>query len=80
MNSSHTPALDWAPRLVEHYPVLADLPEDLRHEVLGRQAQHLRVPAGATLFEEHAPCQGFPMLLSGEVRVARGSKIGRAHV
>ena len=39
---------------------------------------HLQVPAGTPLFEEGSPCQGFPMLLSGEVRVARGSQGGRS--
>lgn len=39
---------------------------------------HARVAAGAVLFEEGAPCQGFPLILSGEVRVARGSPQGRS--
>lgn len=35
------------------------------------------VPAGTTLFSEGSPCRGFPLLLSGEVRVAYGSPDGR---
>ena len=38
----------------------------------------LRVPAGTTLFTEHAPCQGFPLVLEGEIRVSRHSGDGRA--
>jgi CRP/FNR family transcriptional regulator len=35
------------------------------------------VPAGTTLFRETDPCQGFPLLLSGEVRVSRSASNGR---
>ena len=37
----------------------------------------LQVAAGTTLFHEAAPCQGFPLVLSGEVRVSRSSGDGR---
>jgi CRP/FNR family transcriptional regulator len=37
----------------------------------------LQVPAGTVLFEEHAPCQGFPLVLAGEVKVSRSSGDGR---
>lgn len=37
----------------------------------------LAVPAGTVLFSEHAPCQGFPLVLEGEVRVTRSSADGR---
>lgn len=37
----------------------------------------LRVPAGTALFAEQAPCQGFPMVLEGEVRVSRSAPNGR---
>jgi CRP/FNR family transcriptional regulator, anaerobic regulatory protein len=73
-----TDPADWPQRLLQHYPVLGGLRPALRDAVLEQQTQHLRIPAGATLFEEHAPCQGFPMLLAGEVRVARGSAQGRS--
>ncbi|WP_157265598.1 Crp/Fnr family transcriptional regulator [Azohydromonas aeria] len=36
------------------------------------------VPAGVVLFEESSPCQGFPLVLQGEVRVARGTPGGRS--
>lgn len=65
-------------RLAELYPALTELPPLLRDEVLTGQTMWLTVPAGATLFEEQSPCQGFPMVLDGEVRVARGSVQGRS--
>lgn len=37
----------------------------------------LAVPAGTTLFHEHEPCKGFPLVLDGEVRVSRSSGDGR---
>ena len=65
-------------RLSELYPALDTLPAAVRDRALKQQAIWVSVPAGATLFEEQAPCQGFPMVLSGEVRVVRGSSQGRA--
>lgn len=35
------------------------------------------VPAGTVLFRENDPCQGFPLLLAGEVRVCRAATNGR---
>lgn len=60
------------------YPAIAALPAALRDAVLTEQTSHLHVPAGARLFEQGAPCQGFPLVLNGEVRVARGSVGGRS--
>lgn len=51
---------------------------ELRDGVLSHHAQLAEVPAGTSLFDEGAPCRGFPLVLSGEVRVARGSAQGRA--
>ena len=56
------------------YPVVADL---LRRR--GQAApETLQVGAGAVLFSEHTPCQGFPLVLDGEVRVSRSSSDGRS--
>jgi CRP/FNR family transcriptional regulator len=71
-------AAPWPAGLVEAYPSLAALPPALRAAVGPQQLQDLSVPAGALLFQEHAPCQGFPLVLAGEVRVARGSPQGRS--
>jgi CRP/FNR family transcriptional regulator, anaerobic regulatory protein len=60
------------------YPVLAQIPPAERADVLATQAQEAQVPAGARLFEEGAPCRGFPLVLSGCVRVARGASNGRS--
>jgi CRP/FNR family transcriptional regulator len=38
----------------------------------------MRVPAGTVLFHESAPCQGFPLVLEGEIRVTRNSGDGRS--
>ena len=65
-------------RLAVVYPVLLQLEPAERHAVLATEAQAASVPAGALLFEEGAPCRGFPMVLSGAVRVARGSPGGRS--
>jgi CRP/FNR family transcriptional regulator len=59
------------------YPVLDALPPALCAGVLSTEALAFTVPRGQLLFEEGAPCQGFPMVLSGEVRVARGEPGGR---
>ena len=75
MNAPDATALQ---QLGELYPALAALPAALRDEVLTQQTMWLEVPPGTTLFEEQSPCQGFPMVLSGEVRVARGSAQGRS--
>ena len=37
----------------------------------------LSVPSGTELFAEGHACQGFPCVLGGQVRVARGSADGR---
>lgn len=67
-----------ADRLRPHYPVLDSLPTALRTTVLATEVQHHLLPTDALLFEEGTPCRGFPMLVSGEVRVARGHPQGRS--
>lgn len=58
------------------YPALAQvLPSPA---TLGPDIGPLDVPTGAVLFDENAPCQGFPMLLQGEVKVSRTSGDGRS--
>ena len=37
----------------------------------------MQVPEGTTLFREHEACQGFPLVLDGEVRVSRSASNGR---
>ncbi len=64
-------------RLLALYPSLLTIGESERRHVLTREAQALTAPAGTLLFDEGQPCRGFPMVLSGSVRVARGSPQGR---
>ena len=65
-------------RLAALYPLLASLTAAERDEVLAHDARLIDVPAGTRLFDEGSPCPGFPMLLNGTVRVARGSPGGRS--
>jgi CRP/FNR family transcriptional regulator, anaerobic regulatory protein len=65
-------------RLAPLYPVLQGMPPALRDAALANDVQVVQLPPGQLLFEEGAPCQGFPMVLSGEVRVARGTPHGRS--
>ncbi len=65
-------------RVMENYPLLNGLDPAERDEVLDRHTRYVEVPAGTLLFDQGAPCQGFPMVLSGNVRVARGSPSGRS--
>jgi CRP/FNR family transcriptional regulator, anaerobic regulatory protein len=63
--------------LAHAYPCFAQAPPpgwlaDLRD----MPAPHT-VPAGTMLFSEGSQCRGFPLLLTGEVRVAYGSSGGR---
>ncbi|MBP6765269.1 MAG: Crp/Fnr family transcriptional regulator [Rubrivivax sp.] len=64
-------------QLLALYPVLQGMAATEVHAVLAAEAQRLTAPPGTLLFEEGAPCRGFPMVLSGGVRVARGSPGGR---
>ena len=64
------------PELQAQYPVLAELPPGLREEIAAA-AQAVTVPSGATLFDERQPCQGFPFVLAGAIRVAKVAANGR---
>jgi CRP/FNR family transcriptional regulator, anaerobic regulatory protein len=68
---------DLPQRLIQAYPALAELPRGELGEALRTEAQVVRVPAGTPLFAEGQTCPGFPLVLAGEVRVARGSPAGR---
>lgn len=65
-------------RLLHQYPSLAAIDPALRDEVIAHHVQWIDAPEGTLLFDEGSPCRGFPMVLSGEVRVARGTAQGRA--
>jgi len=58
------------------YPVLAQLPPALQQSVLS-SAQTVSIPGGTVVFDEHQPCQGFPFVVSGSIRVAKATASGR---
>ena len=60
-----------SPALLALYPALQDLP------TLWPRLQTMAVPSGTMLFHENQVCQGFPMVLQGEVRVSRSGANGR---
>jgi CRP/FNR family transcriptional regulator len=76
--NSPAPTPPWPAGLDEAYPSLAGLPQALRSAAWPQHLRPLSVPVGTQLFQEHAPCQGFPLVLDGEVRVARGTPQGRS--
>lgn len=58
------------------YPALAHVVPSLH--ALGNAAKPLRVAASTILFDENSACQGFPLVLEGEVKVSRHSGDGRS--
>ena len=61
---------------VSLYPALAQVQPSLAE--LSPAVAPLQVPAGTVLFSENAPCEGFPLVLDGEVKVSRSSGDGRS--
>lgn len=61
---------------VDLYPALAHVTPGLR--ALGPAADPITVPADTVLFNENAICQGFPLVLDGEVKVSRHAMDGRS--
>ncbi|MCB2017584.1 MAG: Crp/Fnr family transcriptional regulator [Hydrogenophaga sp.] len=59
------------PDLLMLYPALVELGP------VTTRLTPMTVPAGAQLFHENDPCQGFPLVLAGEVRVSRAAANGR---
>ena len=56
------------PSLAQVIPAVSDLPTN---------CGPMDVPAGTMLFGENSPCQGFPLVLAGEVTVFKQSADGR---
>jgi CRP/FNR family transcriptional regulator len=63
-------------RLLQQYPMLRGLSEADRDD-LQSVASMVHLPAGTVLFDEDQPCQGFPLLLSGNIRVIKTAPNGR---
>lgn len=69
-------ALDTLAQLTHLYPSLAQVqpaPGTPESEMVA-----FEVPANTVLFNENASCQGFPLVLSGEIKVSRNSGDGRS--
>lgn len=62
--------------LLRWYPVLAVLPPT-ELATLCQPEKLLRLPENTTIFTEHQPCQGFPLLLSGSIKVIKSTASGR---
>jgi CRP/FNR family transcriptional regulator len=62
--------------LLQLYPMLRELPA-AQFENLLSNAAAMHLPAGTIMFEENQACQGFPLLLSGSIRVIKASSNGR---
>lgn len=62
--------------LLPLYPALAGVPEERLARVLQTQVP-MHIPAGAEIFAEHQPCQGFPLLLAGSIKVVKSAASGR---
>jgi CRP/FNR family transcriptional regulator len=65
-----------AQQLQDLYPVLAKLPATMAERVMA-QTQTITVPGGTVVFDEHQACQGFPFVISGDIRVLKPSASGR---
>ncbi|MBY0577182.1 MAG: Crp/Fnr family transcriptional regulator [Gallionellaceae bacterium] len=63
-------------RLLQQYPMLREMPAAERDSLLA-SASVMQVPAGTVVFDENQSCQGFPLLLSGSIRVIKAAPNGR---
>ncbi|MFZ6691177.1 Crp/Fnr family transcriptional regulator [Undibacterium sp. SXout20W] len=63
-------------QLLNLYPVLNELPDTIRDQCLA-EAKQLVVPGNTSIFEEGHPCTGFPLVISGSIRVLKSTKSGR---
>ncbi|WP_434515154.1 Crp/Fnr family transcriptional regulator [Dechloromonas sp. ARDL1] len=70
------PTTTAAERLLALYPALATLPAE-RLAALTHPQAVMHLPAGSQVFAEHQPCQGFPLLLEGSIKVIKLATSGR---
>jgi CRP/FNR family transcriptional regulator, anaerobic regulatory protein len=74
METKAGPTVD-AQKLRDLYPALASLPPQQLSALL--QPGAIELPAASRVFAEHQPCQGFPLLLAGSIKVVKQSASGR---
>lgn len=67
---------DMIEQLLRAYPALHSVPPERLAETAARLTV-VSIEAGTEVFAEGQPCQGFPCVIAGQVRVARGSADGR---
>ncbi len=65
-----------AARIATAFPALANAPRETL-ERIARDGIHRTAPAGTSMFDEHSPCGGFPLVLSGSIRVLQRYPNGR---
>ena len=63
-------------QLLGRFPLFSGLPAE-RLSALLEEAELLRAPAGAVLFDAKQPCRGFPLVLEGSIRVTKRAPNGR---
>ena len=63
-------------KLLDLYPMLGEITASQLGDCLSNAAL-IYAPAGTVMFDENQPCQGFPLILSGSVRVIKASSNGR---
>lgn len=63
-------------RLLTLYPALAALPAN-ELDCLLQPAALLHLPAGTRVFAEAQPCQGFPLVVEGSIKVVKSAPSGR---
>jgi CRP/FNR family transcriptional regulator len=80
--NSHTGSIiimltdDTLSRIMQQYPVLRGLSSSEFGELF-ETANLLQLAAGTVVFDEKQRCQGFPLLLSGSLRVVKSAASGR---
>lgn len=67
---------DTQTRLFRQYPMLGALPAENLTELLNA-SNRLKISAGTVVFDENQLCRGFPLLLSGSIRVVKAAANGR---
>lgn len=63
-------------QLLDLYPIFAGLPEPQLAPLL-RPGALMHLAAGSQVFAEHQPCNGFPLLLAGSIKVVKQAASGR---
>lgn len=80
-DGAHDPAavaMKGVPLLARLRAAYPELPLPTQLDPAAPALQFLAVKAGTVLFDEGRPCLAFPLLLSGQVQVARGTPGGRS--